>query len=550
MARRTRKKRGYRDLHEHIAALRAADLLVEVDRPINKDTEMHPLVRWQYRGGIAEEDRKAFLFTNVIDSKGRKFDIPVLVCGLAGNPAIYELGIGYPLEQVKDKWAQALADPLAPHIVAGADAPCQEVVHEGADLTSGHGLDAIPVPISTPGWDNAPYTSSSHYITKDPDTGIQNVGNYRGQIKAPDRLGINTSVELRTGGYLHWCKWKALGQPMPCAVVVGCPPIVSYGSVQKMPEAQDELAVVGALAGQPINMVAARTVDLLVPAESEVVIEGFVDTEYLEPEAPFGESHGYINLCEYNGFMDVTAITRRKRAIITSWMSQVAPSESSVIRRFAYEANQTRYLRDALGIQGLIAIKAHEPLTSLQRVIALVFERFTPRTEVWRAMYGIACFRQSEGKWIVAVDEDIDPANADAIFWAMSYRARPQNDVEVLKHQDEGHGPRSVLDSEDAAVLIDATLKETFPPVAMPKREFMEAAAKIWEELGLPALKPEPPWYGYDLGEWNEEFERMAQLAVKSEYWETGKLFAQRRRKDVEMNTEIRFLKDEDGDGG
>ena len=98
-------------------------------------------------------------------------------------------------------------------------------------------------------------------------------------------------------------------------------------------------------------------------------------------------------------------------------------------------------------------------------------------------------------------------------------------------------------------MLIDATLKETFPPVAMPKREYMEAAAKIWDELGLPALEPEAPWYGYDLGEWNEDFERMAQLAVKSEYWETGKLFAQRRRKDVEMNTEIRFLKDEDEDG-
>jgi 4-hydroxy-3-polyprenylbenzoate decarboxylase len=552
MARRAEKKRGYRDLHEHVAALRAAGLLVEVDRPINKDTEMHPLVRWQYRGGIAEKDRKAFLFTNVIDSKGRKFDIPVLVCGLAGNPAIYELGIGHPLEQIKDKWTQALANPLAPQTVAGADAPCQEQIFEGADLTNGKGLDDIPVPISTPGWDNAPYTSSSHYITKDPDTGIQNVGNYRGQIKAPDRLGINTSVELRTGGYLHWRKWKARGQPMPCAVVVGCPPIVSYGSVQKMPENQDELAVAGALAGAPIKMVAARTVDLLVPAESEVVIEGFIDTEYLEPEAPFGESHGYINLCEYNGFMDVTAITRRKSAIITSWMSQVAPSESSVIRRFAYEANQTRYLRENLGIQGLVAVKAHEPLTSLQRVITLVFERFAPRTEVWRAMYGIASFRQSEGKWIVAVDEDIDPANADAIFWAMSYRSRPQHDVEVLKHQDEGHGPRSAVDSEDAAVLIDATLKETFPPVAMPKREYMEAAAKIWDELGLPALEPEAPWYGYDLGEWNEDFERMAQLAVKSEYWETGKLFAQRRRKDVEMNTEIRFLKeeDEDGDGG
>ena len=546
MARKKATQRGYRDLHEHIEALREAGLLVEVDRPINKDTEMHPLVRWQYRGGIPEKDRKAFLFTNVTDSKGRKFDIPVLVCGLGGNPAIYEVGIRHPLDQVKDLWSRALNNPLEPEIIDPADAPCQELVFEGAALLDGHGLDDIPVPISTPGWDNAPYTSSSHFITKDPDSGIQNVGNYRGQIKAPDRLGINTSVELRTGGYLHWRKWKARGKPMPCAVVVGCPPIVSYGSVQKMPEDQDELAVTGALAGSPIRMVPAKTVDLLVPADSEVVIEGFVDTEYLEPEAPFGESHGYVNLCEYNGFLDVTAITRRKDAIITSWMSQVAPSESSVIRRFAFEAAQTRYLRDNLGIQGLIAVKAHENLTSLQRVVAIVFERSAPRTEVWRALYGMASFRQAEGKWIIAVNDDIDPGNGDALFWVMSYRVRPHRDVEILKNKHEGHGPRSQVDSTDAAVLIDATLKESYPPVAMPKREYMEAAAKIWDELGLPALTPEMPWYGYDLGEWNEDFERMAQRAVKSDYWETGRIFAQRRRKDVEMNTEIRSLKDED----
>ena len=78
--------------------------------------------------------------------------------------------------------------------------------------------------------------SASHFITKDPENGIQNMGNYRGQIKAPDRMGMNTSIELRTGGYWHWEKWKALGKPMPCAVVLGCPPSVSYTSVQKVPE--------------------------------------------------------------------------------------------------------------------------------------------------------------------------------------------------------------------------------------------------------------------------------------------------------------------------
>src|ERR1700675_2274255 len=102
-----------------------------------------------------------------------------------------------------------------------------------------------------------------------------------------------------------------------------------------MPESRDEIWVAGALAGGPINVVRAKTVDLLVPAEAEIVIEGLINTQLLQPEAPFGESHGYVNLQEYNAFMEVTAITRRRNPILTSFISQVPPSESSVIRTVA-----------------------------------------------------------------------------------------------------------------------------------------------------------------------------------------------------------------------
>ena len=497
--------RGYRDLHEHIAALREAGLLIEVDRRINKDTEMHPLVRWQFRGGIDAEDRKAFLFTNVTDSKGRDFDIPVLVCGLAANARVYEMGMGVPLAEIKENWIRAMNAPIEPNVVE--DAPCHEIVHRDTELLNGNGLDALPVPISSPGWDNAPYTTSSHFITKDPETGVQNMGNYRGMLKAPNRIGMNPSIELRTGGYMHWEEWKKRGEPMPCAIVLGCPPVVSFTAVQKMPEKLDELWVSGGLVGKPLNVVKAKTVDLLVPAEAEVVIEGYVSTELLEPEAPFGESHGHVNLQEYNGYVDVTAIARRREAVITSWVSQVTPSESSAIKRPAYEAAQIEHLRDHLGIKGVKHVATHEPLTSLHKLIVVVVDRETPRTEIWRALYGVASLRRAEGKWIIAVNEDIDPDDTNAVFWAMSYRSKPHRDVEILKHKDEGHGPRSLIDSEDGAVLVDATLKETFPPVSLPKRQYMEAAAEIWNELGLPKLKPERPWFGYDLGEWNEDLE-------------------------------------------
>src|ERR1700736_1497985 len=112
--------RCYADLHEHLDRLDRAGLLHRIDAPVNKDTEMHPLVRWQYRGGIPEADRKAFLFTQPTDCKGRCFDIAVLVAGLAASRAVYRIGFGKPLEEIGPTWVKAIADPIAPRLVADA----------------------------------------------------------------------------------------------------------------------------------------------------------------------------------------------------------------------------------------------------------------------------------------------------------------------------------------------------------------------------------------------------------------------------------------------
>src|ERR1700761_1796883 len=351
--------RPYPDLHDHIRAIDEAGLLIRVDRKIDKDSEMHPLVRWQFRGGIAEKDRKAFLFTNVTDAKGRKYDIPVLVGGLAANREIYRIGIGCPFEEMDARWVRAINSPVAPRIVD--DAPCHEIVITGKALDKpGNGLDGIPLPISTPGWDIAPYTTLSQFITRDPDTGVQNIGNYRGQVKTRRRLGVNPSLELRPGIYNHWEKLRARGfKKLLCALVLGAPPGVTFASVQKIPERLDELHVAGALVGAPLNVVKAKTVDLLVPAEAEIVIGGFIDTEYLEPEVPFGESHGHVNLQEYNAWMEVTAITRKRRAILTSIISQVTPSESSLIKRIAMEPMLLQGLREGLGLKCVKRVSMH-----------------------------------------------------------------------------------------------------------------------------------------------------------------------------------------------
>ncbi len=539
--------RAYPDLHDHLQALEARGYLLRIRQPINKDTEMHPLVRWQFCGGIPAADRKAFLFEQVIDSKGRRYAIPVVVGALAANREIYALGMGCPAEEISAAWSRAMRHPVAPLLVDRA--PCQEMVVTGAALDrDGQGLDGLPIPISTPGWDNAPYTTTSHFITRDPDTGQQNMGNYRGQIKARRRLGMNPSRELRPGIYVHWEKYRTRKARMPCAVVVGAPPLVTFTAVQKIPEGMDELSVAGGLAQAPINVVRARTVDLLVPAEAEIVIEGYIDTEYLEKEGPFGESHGHVNLQEYNAYLEVEAITRRQDAILTSIISQVTPSESSLIKLVAYETLILQHLQETLGIKGITRVFMHEPLTNIRKVIVLQLRRNVPETEIWRALYGATSFQRSIGKFVIAVDEDIEPENTDAILWAMAYRMHPQLDLQVLPHTDPGHGPRSQRGGgQDAAMLMNATLKESFPPISLPKREFMEQARALWERLGLPPLKPAAPWFGYSLGDWSEDLERQAELAVRGDYWQTGELQAQQRRNDVEMNTEVRRASTEEG---
>ena len=109
--------RTYPDLHEHIAVLAEAGLLVVVDEPVNKDTEIHPLVRWQYRGGIPEEQRKAFFFTRPTDATGRAYKGAVLVGGLAGNNAIYRIGFGKDVDRVGAAWQAAISSPIPPKVV-------------------------------------------------------------------------------------------------------------------------------------------------------------------------------------------------------------------------------------------------------------------------------------------------------------------------------------------------------------------------------------------------------------------------------------------------
>jgi UbiD family decarboxylase len=536
----------YRNLQEYIAALERAGLLYRVARPINKDSEMHPLVRWQFRG-LGEDERRAFLFENIHDAKGKKYGIPVLIGGLAASQKIYALGLNCKEEEVEGIWSRALDKPLPP--VPVARGAVQEVVYQGEELKRSGGLYQLPIPISTPGFDNAPYFTAGCWISKDPETGARNMGVYRAQVKGALKTSISWGSLKHSA--MHWEKCNKKGVPLEAAIVVGGPPSITYAAVQPVPFGVDELALAGALGGAPLEVVKCKTIDLDVPAEADIVIEGRIPSDYLEPDAPFGEAHGYVDPGDLTAVFEVTAITHRKNPVYVSMLSQLTPSESSKIKQSAYETLALKHLQKTVG-PAVRRVALYEDL--LNRQVAVVQMEKAKPEEKWRALEALLPSRIIH-KIIVAVDPDIDPHDPQSLLWAIANRSQPHRDMRIVPNRPLPWNPiRYVADGThydvtDSTLLVDATLKADFPPVALPAREYMEAARKIWDELGLPKLTPRPPWHGYSLGLWSDELKAQAENATagdherNAEYSRAKGVKVPRGAKFVELKE--KFLADE-----
>jgi 4-hydroxy-3-polyprenylbenzoate decarboxylase len=513
----------HQDLREQIAALEASGKLVRVTRAINKDSELHPLVRWQFRG-LKEEQRKAFLFENVVDSKGRKYGSPVLVGGLSASSEIYCLGLKCTPDEVADRWLHAMDHPIEPEIVGYG--PVMEEIHTGSDLLSRGGFHEFPIPISTPGFDNGPYITAGHWITKDPETKRRNVGNYRGLIKGSDRSGLmsGTPQDLTR----HWEKCRQRGIPLEVAVAVGTVPAVSFAATQKVPPDMDELALAGGLIGESIKLVKCKTVDLEVPATAEIVLEGIIPTNYLEEEGPFGESMGYVDPRTLSFAFELTGVMHRKNPIWVSIISQVTPSESSKIKAMGMATLVLRYMRNK-GFDSVLEVSLMEPLVNLRPYAVLRMKKRDDQ-DPWKAMDALLAYGDRLGKVVVTVDEDINPHDPVAVTWAITHRSQPHKDVKIVGDRPFGatpigmvaKDPSSRYDNTESSLLIDATRKADFPPISLPKTEYMERARKIWEELGLPKLEPQEPWHGYLLGLWPEALDEEARLAAASESDKVG----------------------------
>jgi 4-hydroxy-3-polyprenylbenzoate decarboxylase len=320
-------------------------------------------------------------------------------------------------------------------------------------------------------------------------------------------------------------------------VFIGGPPSLLLAAASKVPYGVDEYGLAGALNGAAIDVVPAETVDCVAPARAEIVIEGIIRTDYLEPEAPFGEASGYLGPRKMEKVLEVTAVTHREKPVYQGIISEFPPSESSVIRKAAFDAIYLNHLRNACNIPSVTKVACHE-MASCNMLFVIQLDK-PALGQPWQALRAAAAFDASLGKMFIAVDSDVDPDSMDAVLWALSYSMQPHRDAEIIR----GKVPRldpSVPPGPDAAypdgegasaLLINACREHPYLPVSLPRRDFMEAAKARWERLGLPPLDLKSPWHGYPLTAWTEENAQEAELAVAGRYFETGEKLAGRRKK-------------------
>jgi 3-polyprenyl-4-hydroxybenzoate decarboxylase and related decarboxylases len=176
-------------------------------------------------------------------------------------------------------------ESIAPRLVETG--PCKQNILTGDEID----VFRFPVPMWTVGEDPGLFLTAPCVVSKDPETGIRNVGTYRIQLKERNKTGIHMGKTRHI--YRHIQKNEAQGKPTPVAIVVGSDPTIGLASVSSVPFGVDELAVAGALRGEPVDVVKCETVDLEVPATAEIVIEGLIRPGYRELEGPFGEYPGY-----------------------------------------------------------------------------------------------------------------------------------------------------------------------------------------------------------------------------------------------------------------
>jgi UbiD family decarboxylase len=520
------------DLRDLLDVLEARGKLLRFDEAMCKDTEAMPLFRLQLCG-VPEAERRVMLFEHVVGAAGQRYGMALLAGVYGASADILRIGLG--CEQRTDvlqRVARAIAEPVTPELIRPelrASAPVHEVVHTGRDLHA-VGLDALPAPVEEPGFSQIIRTGMP-MITKDPETGVRNVGTYNAFIRDRTRMVAGIS-EVHDARRHHWATARRRGEDLPVAIVVGVTPTTMLMSSMGVPYGVDELALAGAFDGRAVELVPCKTVPLEVPANAEMVIEGLLSTSVLEPRLGFSEYPGYINVAEDpQPVLHVTAITHRADAMFTPMLVGFPPSDTNTVWSLANAAHLYHQLRH---VAGFPLVDVEFPQAGAGNDICLLRVERDTAIDIVELLQSAADLHRM-GKWFIAVDDDVDLADWSSVCWALSYRVAPERDIRVVEGRVAALDPAELpfagdLGRRPTRVLIDATMKHAYAPVALPAKRYMVAAIERWNRRSdVPPLRIGGPWHSTATPSWSAADEHLAQLIVDGDYRAVGRITAGRQ---------------------
>ena len=302
--------------------------------------------------------------------------------------------------------------------------PVKERIITGRDLD----LRKLPVLVHSEE-DGGPYIGSAMCVTRDPDTGIQNVAMLRMQIQDRNRTG--TAFAPRHS-WMHYQKYEARNEPMPMAAVIGHHPLLDIATNSSVPYGVDEFHVAGSLLGEPLEMVRCETIDLMVPAHAEIVIEGVIPPGIREDEGPFGEFQCYyLTRTRKCPVFEVKAITMRRDALYRHIQATPSTVEHQALVSLPMEAHLWQRIKD---VDGYIDLKdVHVPPWGACFIVLI---KFTPRLEEQAKSVLMAALSSSYAhpKIAIALDDDIDLTDPRDVFWAVATELDPSHDLLQIPH--------------------------------------------------------------------------------------------------------------------
>lgn len=481
---------GWRDLREWLALIEANGWLQRIDEPVDTDEELAAITFMATR-----RDRAPALLFQALP--GNNADASILANMLGSSKERYALAVGLdPDLSISELIAETrtiMSRRITPVRIPKAKAPVNEIVLRDDDID----LTAYPVPKFWPG-DGGRYIGTADVtLTAQPKTGRINVGVYRQMLHGPRRVGLYCSPGKH--GLLDREAWWARGKPCEVVAAYGVDPVLFMLGAQVFGPNESEFDVAGGIMGRAVELTDAECVNLPIPANAELVIEGVLHLGDVEPEGPLGEFTGYYG--RERGpqpVIEVKVLHSRRSPILTAALMAKYPS--CEIGAYYAIMRSARILDDLerIGVPGVLAAYAHPAAASGWGIVVVsIQQQYAGHAAQVLALTAQCPAAAYYTKWIIAVDDDVDPTDFNEVMWALSTRCHPADDIDVLRNTWSTGLDPSQYRADDrpygSKVLINACkphryLKQ-FPPSTLLRREVYDRIAARWAELGF----TEPP---------------------------------------------------------